>query len=135
LKSAGTKLAGTAIRDWTTGTRHATLSPWRSSVRVRLARELWLFAAPRHRREQVEVQHDGTASLDHVIDALGVPLTEVCGLLVAGTLVVPSHELQAGSTVEVRPVPRPQQVSCWGVAIRARRAPRDTGTPATGARH
>jgi uncharacterized protein with PIN domain len=51
--------------------------------------------------------------LGHVIEALGVPLTEVGGLLVAGTLVAPSHQLQPGSTVEVRPVPRPQQVSCW----------------------
>jgi uncharacterized protein with PIN domain len=84
-----------------------------SSVRVRLARELWLFVAPRHRREQVEVRHDGTASLGHVVEALGVPLTEVGGMLVAGTLVTPSYQLQAGSTVEVRPVPRPQRVSCW----------------------
>jgi len=84
-----------------------------SSVRVRLARELWLFVVPRHRRAQVEVRHDGTASLGHVVEALGVPLTEVGGLLVTGTLVAPSYQLQAGSTVEVRPVPRPQQVPCW----------------------
>ena len=57
------------------------------SVRLRLSGELWLFVAPRHRLEQVEIHHDGTATLGHLVEALGVPLTEV-GALLAGSVAV-----------------------------------------------
>jgi len=90
------------------GTRSAA-----GPLRVRLARQLWLFVAPRWRREQVEVPHDGTASLGHVVEALGVPLTEVGELRVAGIPVAASHRSAAGAVVEVRPVSRPQRVPGW----------------------
>ncbi|MDQ3761009.1 MAG: Mut7-C ubiquitin/RNAse domain-containing protein [Actinomycetota bacterium] len=77
---------------------------------VRLARELWLFAAPRRRREYVDVPYDGDASLGHVVQALGVPLTEVGALLVNCVPVDPAYRPRAGATVEVRPVARPQRV-------------------------
>lgn len=35
------------------------------SVQLRLSGELWLFVAPRRRLEQVEIHHDGTATLGH----------------------------------------------------------------------
>jgi uncharacterized protein with PIN domain len=80
---------------------------------VRLADELWLFVAPRLRRGLVEVRHDGDASLGHVVESLGVPLTEVGVLLTDGEIVAPSHRPAPGSTIEVRPVDRPQRVPHW----------------------
>ena len=69
-----------------------------------------MFVAPRHRREQVEIPHDGTATLGHLVEALGVPLTEV-GALLAGTVAVsPAHRPPVGMAIEVRPVRYPQQV-------------------------
>jgi uncharacterized protein len=77
---------------------------------VRLARELWLFVAPRRRREHVEVPYHGDASLGHVVQALGVPLTEVGALLVNRVPVDPAYRPRPGATVEVRSVSRPQRV-------------------------
>ena len=79
-------------------------------VNVALARELWLFVAPRRRRENVEVPYHGDASLGHVVQALGVPLTEVGALLVNRAAVDPAYRPRAGATVEIRPVSRPQRV-------------------------
>lgn len=81
---------------------------------MQLSPELWLFVAPRHRREQVQVRHDDTATLGHLVQALGVPLTEVGALLADDALVAPSHRPPAGATIQVRPVQRPQQVPGWG---------------------
>jgi uncharacterized protein len=83
------------------------------SVRLRLSGELWLFVAPRHRLEQVEIHHDGTATLGHLVEALGVPLTEVGALLAGSVTVSPTHRPPAGVAVEVLPVRRPQQVPGW----------------------
>ena len=83
------------------------------SVRLRLSGELWLFVAPRHRLEQVEIHHDGTATLGHLVEALGVPLTEVGALLAGSVAVSPAQRPPAGVAVEVRPVRRPQQVPGW----------------------
>ncbi|HEX2297301.1 MAG TPA: Mut7-C RNAse domain-containing protein [Pseudonocardiaceae bacterium] len=80
---------------------------------MQLSPELWLFVAPRHRREQVEVRHDSAASLGHLVEALGIPLTEVGALLADDALVTPSHRPPAGATLQVRPVQRPQQVPGW----------------------
>lgn len=85
-----------------------------AAVRVRLARELWFFAAPRNRASEITVRYDGTATVGHVVEALGVPLTEVGELLIEGTPVGPYRQPNAGATIEVRPVRRPQL---------------DTGTP------
>lgn len=83
------------------------------SVRLRLSGELWLFVAPRYRREQVEVHHDGTATLGHLVEALGVPLTEVGALLADSVAVSPADRPLAGVAIEVRPVRRPQWVPGW----------------------
>jgi uncharacterized protein with PIN domain len=79
-------------------------------MKVALARELWLFVAPRRRRENIDVPYDGDASLGHVVQSLGVPLTEVGALLVDRALVGPAYRPRAGATVEIRPVSRPQRV-------------------------
>jgi uncharacterized protein len=83
------------------------------SVRLRLSGELWLFVVPHHRLEQVEIYHDGTATLGHLVEALGVPLTEVGALLAASVAVSAADRPPPGVVVEVRPVRRPQQVPGW----------------------
>lgn len=80
------------------------------TLHVRLHPELWMFAAPRHRREQLRISHDGTASLGHVVQSLGVPLTEVGVLLADGAPAAPSQRPRPGATIEVRPVERPQDL-------------------------
>lgn len=77
---------------------------------VRLGRELWLFVSPPRRRETIEVPYDGDASLGHVVQALGVPLTEVGGLLVDGAPAHPACRPKQGATIEIYPVRRPQHV-------------------------
>ncbi|MDR7302441.1 Mut7-C RNAse domain-containing protein [Haloactinomyces albus] len=80
------------------------------TLRVRPDRELWSFVAPRHRREQVLVRYDGTASLGHVVQSLGIPLTEVGALLVDGVPTEHSQRPGPAATVEIRPVERPQAI-------------------------
>lgn len=79
-------------------------------LRVLPDRELWSFMAPRHRREQILVRYDGTSSLGHVVQSLGVPLTEVGALLIDGVLTESSHRPGPAVTIEVRPIERPQHV-------------------------
>jgi len=79
-------------------------------VKVALPRELWLFVAPRRRRDTVDVCYDGDASLGHVVQALGIPLTEVGVLLADHAPVDRAYRPRAGATVEIRPVARPQRV-------------------------
>ena len=43
---------------------------------VSVAAELRLFLRPGHRSAPVAVALDGTSSLGHVVESLGVPLTE-----------------------------------------------------------
>src|SRR5207248_2094313 len=88
-----------------------------TTVWVRLDRELWLFVAPHNRAGEIAVRHDGTASTGHVVEALGVPLTEVGELVVDGVRAGPSRRPRAGTTIEVRPVRRPQRVDS-GAACR-----------------
>jgi uncharacterized protein with PIN domain len=73
-------------------------------------RDLWPFLPPRRRRPQVEVPWDGTASLGHVVQAAGIPLTEVGELVYGGAAAQPTRQPRAGGDVKIGPVPRPQQV-------------------------
>jgi uncharacterized protein len=75
---------------------------------VRPARELWLFLPPRRRRAQIVVSYDGSASLGHVVEALGVPLTEVGPPGVDGARADPARRLHPGAVIELEPPPRPQ---------------------------
>ncbi|GAB2864533.1 Mut7-C RNAse domain-containing protein [Actinocorallia aurea] len=71
---------------------------------------LRLFLRPRDRAGAVRVRHDGTSSLGHVVEAVGVPLTEVGGLEVGGRRVSPSYRPRDGDEVRVTPVRRPQSL-------------------------
>jgi uncharacterized protein with PIN domain len=78
---------------------------------VVVADELGLFV-PHVRRggAAVPLVTDGVSTLGHVIESLGVPLTEVGALVVDGREVAVGHIPVAGERVEVRAVVRPQRV-------------------------
>ncbi|MEW2611630.1 Mut7-C RNAse domain-containing protein [Streptomyces sp. NPDC047880] len=78
-------------------------------IQVEFAPELHVFV-PRARQGAVRAATDGVSSLGHVVESLGVPLTEVGALLVDGREVPFAHVPAAGESVSVRAVARPQQV-------------------------
>ncbi|WP_246106291.1 Mut7-C ubiquitin/RNAse domain-containing protein [Pseudonocardia kunmingensis] len=75
---------------------------------VRPAPALWLFLPPRRRRTQITVPYDGSASLGHVVQSLGIPLTEVGPPSVDGAAAGASRPLHQGAVVGLDPPPRPQ---------------------------
>jgi uncharacterized protein len=75
---------------------------------VIVADELRLFLRPAHRHGPVPVALDGTSSLGHVVESLGVPLTEVGSLLVNGEPAGPGYRPGDGDVVSVAAVRRPQ---------------------------
>ena len=75
---------------------------------VTVADELRLFLRPAHRHGPVPVALDGTSSLGHVVESLGVPLTEVGLLLVNGDPARAGYRPGDGDLVSVTAVPRPQ---------------------------
>jgi uncharacterized protein len=78
---------------------------------VRVAPELGLFLRPGRRGGSGgRVRCDGVSSLGHVVQSLGVPLTEVGALLVNGVPEQPRYRPRGGDVVQVLPVPRPQPV-------------------------
>ncbi len=79
-------------------------------MEVGFAAELRLFLAPAHRGGRVRAACDGTSSLGHVVESLGVPLPEVGGLVVNGRPVAPSYRPGAGDVADVFPVRRPQRL-------------------------
>ncbi|MGK5531914.1 Mut7-C RNAse domain-containing protein [Streptomyces sp. URMC 129] len=82
----------------------------RHRITIGLAPELRFLAAPGRRGERTPLAVDGTSSLGHVVESLGVPRTEIGLLLVNGREVPPSHVPRAGDHVEVRAVRRPQRL-------------------------
>lgn len=79
----------------------------RREAAVRFAAELRLFLAPRHRGGRVLVACDGTSSLGHVVESLGVPLPEVGVLSVNGQPATPGYRLAAGDDAGARAVRQP----------------------------
>lgn len=75
-----------------------------------MAPELTLFLRPGQRGRPARVTCDGVSTLGHVVESLGVPLTEVGGLLVNGSRQPPRYRPRGGDEVHVLPVPRPQQL-------------------------
>ncbi|NUR61131.1 MAG: hypothetical protein HOV87_21095, partial [Catenulispora sp.] len=71
---------------------------------------LHLFVAAGLRRAGAPAETDGSSSLGHVVESLGVPLTEVGELLVAGRPAPPGHIPVSGEHIEVRAVAAPQRV-------------------------
>ncbi|MER6024711.1 Mut7-C RNAse domain-containing protein [Streptomyces sp. NPDC001851] len=82
----------------------------RAEIHVEVAPALHLFVPAARRAGATPLGTDGVSTLGHVIESLGVPLTEVGALVVDGREVPVSHIPAAGETVSVRPVTRPQQV-------------------------
>ncbi|MER5754919.1 Mut7-C RNAse domain-containing protein [Streptomyces sp. NPDC002088] len=79
-------------------------------IRVEVAAELALFVPHARRGAVTALAVDGVSTLGHVVESLGVPLTEVGALVVDGREVPVSHIPADGESVTVRPVARPQQV-------------------------
>lgn len=79
-------------------------------IHLEVAPALALFVPHGRRGAATALTVDGVSTLGHVVESLGVPLTEVGTLLVDGGEVPVSHIPAAGESVEVRPVDRPQQV-------------------------
>ncbi|MCS0602429.1 Mut7-C ubiquitin/RNAse domain-containing protein [Streptomyces sp. LP11] len=79
-------------------------------IHVEVAPALHLFVPAGRRAGATALVTDGVSTLGHVVESLGVPLTEVGTLLVDGRAVPVSHVPRAGEQVTVRPVERPQRV-------------------------
>lgn len=82
----------------------------RPEVTVKIPAELRLFVPAAHRTAVTTLTTDGSSSLGHVVESLGIPLTEVGGLAVDGRDVPAGHVPVSGEVVEVRAVTRPQAV-------------------------
>ncbi|MFE1029084.1 Mut7-C RNAse domain-containing protein [Streptomyces sp. NPDC058818] len=79
-------------------------------IHVEFAPELHLFVPRARPTGAARAATDGVSTLGHVVESLGVPLTEVGTLLVDGREVPPGHIPTGGESVSVRPVDRPQRV-------------------------
>ncbi|MFD7403850.1 Mut7-C RNAse domain-containing protein [Streptomyces sp. NPDC059866] len=79
-------------------------------IHVEIAPALHLFVPHPRRRGATPLATDGVSTLGHVIESLGVPLTEVGALVVDGHEVPTSHIPKAGEAVTVRAVERPQEI-------------------------
>ncbi|GAA3130275.1 Mut7-C RNAse domain-containing protein [Streptomyces rameus] len=77
---------------------------------MEVAPELHLFVPAGRRGAATALATDGVSTLGHVVESLGVPLTEVGTLVVDDREVPVSHIPAAGERVSVRAVKRPQQV-------------------------
>lgn len=91
-------------------------------ARVLVAAELRFLLRPRYRGGQVLVRCDGVSTLGHVVQSLGVPLTEVGGLAVGGLAVSgvaasASYRPQDGDVVRVSAVSRPQSPPAVGFLL------------------
>jgi uncharacterized protein len=77
---------------------------------ISVAAELAPFLRARQRGRPVLVRCDGVSSLGHVVQSLGVPLTEVGALEVNGEPEQPRYRPAGGDVVRVLPVPRPERI-------------------------
>ncbi|WP_019888525.1 Mut7-C RNAse domain-containing protein [Streptomyces purpureus] len=79
-------------------------------IQISFAPDLHLFVPADRRGGRTTLRTDGASTLGHVVESLGVPLTEAGRLLVDGRAVTVSHIPAAGESVEVYGVERPQEV-------------------------
>ncbi len=82
----------------------------RPHITVTIAPELHVFVSAGRRGGAHGLATDGRSSLGHVVESLGVPLTEVGRLTVDGRDAEAAHVPRDGEDVAVHPVTRPQQV-------------------------
>ncbi|MFD7443791.1 Mut7-C RNAse domain-containing protein [Streptomyces sp. NPDC059909] len=79
-------------------------------IHISFAPELRLFVAAERRNGRTRLITDGSSTLGHVVESLGVPLTEAGRLVVDGSPVPVSHIPAAGEHIDVLGVERPQRV-------------------------
>ncbi len=79
-------------------------------MHVTVSEELALFLRSSRGPQPVAVTCDGVSTLGHVVESVGVPLTEVGSLLVNSRPAERSYRPRGGDAVEVMPVSRPQQL-------------------------
>jgi uncharacterized protein len=72
------------------------------------ADELRMFLGLRHRAGLARVTCDGTSTLGHVIESLGVPLPEVGRLMINAQQATAASRLRGGQVAEVAAMGRPQ---------------------------
>lgn len=90
------------------------LKPWqaghveRVEIQISFDPGLCLFLPPVHRGGLAKVKVDGVSTLGHVVESLGVPLTEVGGLQVGGRQTGAAHIPAAGEEIAVAAVAKPQ---------------------------
>jgi uncharacterized protein with PIN domain len=82
-----------------------------AGAEVDFAAELHLFLRRGHRPGPVPVACDGVSTLGHVVQSLGVPLTEVGSLTVNGLPAEPSYRPAIGDRVRVDAMRRPQRLA------------------------
>ncbi|ARI53916.1 MULTISPECIES: Mut7-C RNAse domain-containing protein [Streptomyces] len=79
-------------------------------ITLEVAPELRLFVPHERRAGRTPLTTDGASTLGHVIESLGIPLTEAGTLLVDGAPADRSHIPGPGEHVDVTAVERPQRV-------------------------
>jgi uncharacterized protein with PIN domain len=89
---------------------HAVMVDERTAT-IRVAPSLRFLLPARHRDGEVTVEVNGATSLTHLIEALGVPRTEVGSVLVNGRPATLQDRPRPGDVIDVPPVLRPQAVS------------------------
>ncbi|MET8776660.1 Mut7-C RNAse domain-containing protein [Nocardia sp. NPDC004654] len=79
-------------------------------ITVEFATELELFVAAGLRGGPSSVRVDGVSTVGHVVESLGVPLTEAGALVVNARTVGPAYVPKDGDSLAVRAVTRPQRM-------------------------
>lgn len=79
-------------------------------IQIDFAPALRLFVGAGRRAGRTALVTDGSSTLGHVVESLGIPLTEAGAVLVDGREVPFAHVPGDGESVEVRAVTRPQRV-------------------------
>jgi uncharacterized protein with PIN domain len=77
-------------------------------VVLRVAPDLRPLLPARHRSGEARLTSDGTATVGHLVESAGVPLTEVGELRIRGVRVHPSRTPDNGDVVDVLPLAWPQ---------------------------
>ncbi|WP_225994007.1 Mut7-C ubiquitin/RNAse domain-containing protein [Actinomadura rudentiformis] len=80
------------------------------AVHFEIPEELQPFLPAARRRARQRIAYDGTSTIGHLVEALGVPLPEAGPITIDGAPAEPSRRPAAGDVVQVAPMPRPQPV-------------------------
>ncbi|MES9537131.1 Mut7-C RNAse domain-containing protein [Actinomadura sp. NPDC000600] len=82
-----------------------------SEITIRVADELLMFLPAARRAAPARVPYDGTSTLGHLVESLGVPLPEAGPMTADGEPAGPATRPAVGAEVRVAAVPRPQPVT------------------------